>query len=75
MPVPDSPDDNIARPRVLSYVAASGLIALLFAHTVFAGQVHSYTTATAEALFAPEPYITTVLDTPGKLSTPKAEDH
>ncbi len=31
-------------PPTLSYVAVGGLIALLVAHTVFAGQVHGYTT-------------------------------
>ncbi|WP_296428299.1 monovalent cation/H+ antiporter subunit D [Yoonia sp.] len=56
------------RPAALSYVAVSGLIALLAAHTVFAGQVHGYTTTMAARLFAPAPYIATVLDTPGKLS-------
>ena len=63
------------RPSVLSYVAAGGLIALLAAHTVFAGQVHSYTTKIAAQLFAPQPYISTVLDTPGKLSKPTKEAH
>jgi multicomponent K+:H+ antiporter subunit D len=62
------------RPAMLSYVAVGGLLALLAIHTVFAGQVHSYTTTMASQLFAPEPYISTVVDTPGKLSTP-TEDH
>ncbi len=62
------------RPAALSYVAVGGLIALLAAHTIFAGQVHGYTTAMAAQLFAPESYISTVLDTPGKLSKPR-EDH
>ena len=59
------------RPAVLSYVAAGGLIALLAANTVFAGQVHGYTTRIAAQLFAPEPYMAAVLETPGKFSTPK----
>jgi multicomponent K+:H+ antiporter subunit D len=59
------------RPSTLSYVAVGGLIVLLIAHTVFAGQVHGYTTAISAQLFAPEAYISTVLDTPGKMSTPK----
>jgi multicomponent K+:H+ antiporter subunit D len=59
------------RPSTLSYVAVGGLIVLLVAHTVFAGQVHGYTTAISAQLFAPEAYISTVLDTPGKMSTPK----
>lgn len=65
------------RPSALSYVAVGGLITLLASHTVFAGQVHGYTTTMAAQLFAPQPYIATVVDTPGKLSTPdaKTEDH
>ena len=61
-------------PSKLSYAATGGLIALLAAHTVFAGQVHGFTTTMAAQLFAPEPYISTVIETPGKLSKPK-EDH
>ncbi|MGB3245880.1 MAG: monovalent cation/H+ antiporter subunit D [Sulfitobacter sp.] len=62
-------------PATLSYVAVGGLISLLVAHTVFAGQVHGYTTMMAAQLFAPEPYIATVLETPGKLSEPTEGDH
>lgn len=58
-------------PSALSFVATGGLLALLVAHTVFAGPAYRYTEATAAQLFAPAPYISTVLDTPGKLSTPK----
>ena len=70
------PEDapTVAPPTPLSYVAVGGLIALLVTHTVFAGQVHAYTTSMAAQLFAPEPYIARVVDTPGKLSTP-TEDH
>ena len=64
------------RPAVLSYAAVGGLLALLAAHTIFAGQVHGYTTKMATQLFAPDPYIATVVDTEGKLSKPtKQEDH
>ncbi|TDT77074.1 multisubunit potassium/proton antiporter PhaD subunit [Litoreibacter halocynthiae] len=63
------------RPAALSYVAVGGLISLLVAHTVFAGQMHTYTTTMASQLFAPEPYISTVIETPGKLSIPSKEDH
>ena len=63
------------RPATLSYVAVGGLLSLLVAHTVFAGQVHNYTTKMAAQLFAPQPYITTVIDTPGKLSKPQKKDH
>ena len=58
------------RPAPMSYIAVGGLISLLVANTVFAGQVHSYTTTMAAQLFAPEPYISTVVETPGKLSKP-----
>ena len=57
-----------APPAPLSYVAAGGLLTLLVAHTVFGGQVHAYTTTIAGQLFAPDAYIATVLETPGKLS-------
>jgi len=63
----------LPRPSALSYVAVGGLVALLVAHTVFAGQVQAYTTTIAAQLFAPEPYISTVLDTPGKMSEPKED--
>ena len=71
-----APEDapQMPRPTVLSYVAVGGLVALLAAHTVFAGQVHRFTTATAAQLFAPGPYIATVVGTPGKLSTPQEEN-
>ncbi|MCG3268215.1 monovalent cation/H+ antiporter subunit D [Yoonia sp. I 8.24] len=68
---PDAEAPNSPTPAVLSYVAVGGLIALLVAHTVFAGQVHSYTTKMAAQLFSPQPYIATVLETSGKLSTPQ----
>jgi multicomponent K+:H+ antiporter subunit D len=65
---------EMQRPTTLSYVAVGGLLSLLAAHTIFAGQVHSYTSTIAAQLFDPQPYISIVLDTPGKLSTP-TEDH
>lgn len=58
-------------PSPLSYVAVAGLLILLVAYSIFSGPAHAYMTATAAQLFAPEPYISTVLDTPGKLSEPK----
>ncbi|MFG5384412.1 monovalent cation/H+ antiporter subunit D [Yoonia sp. R2-816] len=69
MPSDDTPPQPA--PATLSYVAVGGLLTLLVAHTVFAGPAYSYMTATSAQLFAPEPYISTVLDTPGKLSEPK----
>ncbi|KQI70736.1 cation:proton antiporter [Loktanella sp. 5RATIMAR09] len=61
---------KVVAPATLSYVAIGGLILLLALHTVFAGHMHRYTTAIAAQLFSPVPYITTVVDTPGKLSEP-----
>ncbi|MFD1160116.1 monovalent cation/H+ antiporter subunit D [Roseovarius aestuarii] len=63
------------RPAALSYVAVGGLLSLLIAHTVFAGQVHQYMGKMATQLFAPDRYVSTVLDTPGKLSNGKKEAH
>ena len=65
----------LPRPAALSYIAVGGLISLLLAHTVFAGQVHGYTTTMAAQLFAPEPYISTVVETPGKLSDAEEGDN
>lgn len=63
-------DPETTPPHPLAFVAVGGLLALLIAHTVFAGYAHDYVIATADQLFAPEPYIAAVLETPGKLSTP-----
>ncbi|WP_108815516.1 monovalent cation/H+ antiporter subunit D [Loktanella sp. Alg231-35] len=73
----EPPEDAAAAPApaTLSYVAVGGLVTLLAAHTVFAGQVHGYTTQVAAQLFEPAPYISTVVETPGKLSKPSTEDH
>lgn len=65
-PDPDAP--AAANPSALSYVAVGGLISLLVAHTVFAGPATAYTTAMAQQLFAPDAYVSTVMDTKGKLS-------
>jgi multicomponent K+:H+ antiporter subunit D len=69
----EKPEDYApeSRPAALSYVAVGGLVSLLIAHTVFAGPMHRFMTKTSDQLFAPEPYISTVLDTPGRLSKPK----
>ncbi len=64
-----------ARPPALSYVAVGGLLALMAAHTVLAGPATGYTSAIAAQLFDPAPYISTVLDTPGKLSDAVDEAH
>ncbi|MCF6443669.1 monovalent cation/H+ antiporter subunit D [Nereida sp. MMG025] len=61
-------------PTAMSYIAVCGLLALLVAHTVFAGPMTRYTNAIAAQLYAPDAYISTVLDTPGKLSDAKADD-
>ncbi len=52
---------------VLPMIAIGGLLALLVALTVAAGPVNRYLAATAAQLFAPGPYIETVLTTPGKV--------
>ena len=59
------------RPAGLSYCAVGGLIALIVFYTVFAGQAQAYMTSMSEQLFSPDAYITTVIETPGKLSSPK----
>ncbi len=61
-------------PSALSYVATGGLVVLLVAHTVFAGPVTRYTNSIATSLFEPGAYVSTVLDTPGKLSEGKDDD-
>ena len=55
-------------PQPMAFGAVGGLLTLLVAVTVFGGYLHAHTTATAQQLFAPTPYISTVLGTPGKLS-------
>lgn len=64
-------EDIPPAPSALSYVAVGGLLSLLVAHTVFAGPAHDYMRATSEQLFAPEAYISTVMETPGKPRKPK----
>ena len=63
-----------ATPSALSYVAVGGLVLLLILHTVFAGPAYRYVAGTAQGLFAPQAYLETVLDTPGKLSKPKEKE-
>jgi len=77
--------EETSAPSALAYTAVGGLIALIIAHTAFAGQVHGYTTTMAAQLFAPDTYKQVVLETPGKLTRPgdkagyddadKKEDH
>ena len=66
-------EDPPSPPTALAYAAVGGLFALLIAHTVFAGQVHGYTSRMAADLFQPDAYKSTVLETPGKLSKPTEE--
>ncbi|MGI9364407.1 MAG: monovalent cation/H+ antiporter subunit D [Rhizobiaceae bacterium] len=68
----DEPERDL--PVAMSYAAIGGILTLLVAHTVFAGPVYHYMAATSGQLFAPEPYIETVLETPGKLSPREGED-
>ena len=57
------------RQSALPMVAIGTLLSATVLVTVFAGPVHRYLNATAAQLFAPEPYISVVLDTPGKVIT------
>ena len=71
--LPPEGHSDAPAPSGLAYAAVGGLIALLIAHTVFAGPAYRYMEQTAAGLFAPQPYISTVIDTPGKLTRPKPE--
>ncbi len=62
-------------PHPLAFLAAGGLIAMMFALTVFGGYAQDYMIETSEQLFAPEPYIQIVTETAGKLSDPSEGDH
>ena len=64
--VDSKPEAHPERQPVLPLVAIGGLIALIVAHTVLAGPINRFMAATSAQLFAPEPYITTVLETEGK---------
>ncbi|MEX0970736.1 MAG: monovalent cation/H+ antiporter subunit D [Paracoccaceae bacterium] len=70
---PDTPKP--LAPPAMTYVAVGGLVSLLVAHTIFAGPATGYTAAIADQLFAPDRYITTVLETPGKLSGPSEGEY
>ena len=61
----------------LPMVAIGTLVSAIVLVTVFAGPINRYLNATAAQLFAPEPYIAVVLDTPGKkiTYTGKHDDH
>ncbi|AKS45009.1 multisubunit potassium/proton antiporter, PhaD subunit [Octadecabacter temperatus] len=73
---PDEDAEAQEPAHFLSYAAAGGLIVLSAAFTVFGGHAQAYMQATSEQLFAPEPYIATVLETEGKLSGATEEgDH
>jgi multicomponent K+:H+ antiporter subunit D len=61
------PAEAARAPSALSYVSVGGLVALLVAHTVFAGPMTRYMDTTSKQLFAPDTYVSTVIDTPGKL--------
>ncbi|WP_147127740.1 monovalent cation/H+ antiporter subunit D [Shimia ponticola] len=69
--VEPDPESEATAPSVMAYAGVGGLAAVLILLTVFAGQVHSYTQATSAQLFAPNTYLSVVLETPGKLSDPK----
>ncbi|AWI85310.1 monovalent cation/H+ antiporter subunit D [Alloyangia pacifica] len=59
----------------LPMLAIGVLVSLLVALTVFAGPVTRQLDATAAQLFAPQPYISTVLETPGKEIEKHGDDH
>ncbi len=62
------PESVAAMPLpVLPMVAIGGLLALLVALTIAAGPINRVLAATSAQLFAPGPYIETVLNTPGKV--------
>lgn len=70
VPEGEEEDPAEAPPQpILPMVAIGGLLAALIAVTVFAGPVNRYLALTAAQLFAPEPYINTVMQTPGKVIT------
>jgi multicomponent K+:H+ antiporter subunit D len=67
--------DEIAEPPVSErqpatpLVAVGMLLALIVSVTVLAGPIQRHLAATTAQLFAPEPYISVVLDTPGRQIT------
>ena len=71
--VPGKTSEGDETPSVMAFVAVGGMAAMLVLLTVFAGQVHQYTQDTAAQLFAPDDYLQIVIETPGKLSTPKED--
>ncbi|WP_066105597.1 monovalent cation/H+ antiporter subunit D [Salipiger sp. CCB-MM3] len=69
--VHDPADDH----HPLPMIAIGLLVALLVALTVFSGPVTRQLDATAQQLFAPQPYISTVLETPGKEIKAHGDEH
>lgn len=68
--------DPPARPPVLPLVAIGALLALLVAVTVLAGPITRYLGATTAQLFAPQPYISAVLEKAGKeIADPHGAGH
>lgn len=68
LPVENTP---APRPTGLSFLAVGGLLAMLVLHTAFAGKSHAFMTTLSAQLFAPDAYLSEVLDTPGKLQRPE----
>ncbi|MEO0750599.1 MAG: monovalent cation/H+ antiporter subunit D [Pseudomonadota bacterium] len=68
-PMEDAPETSVDTQGALPMVAIGTLLAAIVTVTVLAGPINRYLNATAAQLFAPEPYISTVLDTPGKIIT------
>ncbi|SLN71978.1 Na(+)/H(+) antiporter subunit D [Roseivivax jejudonensis] len=64
--VESKPETDPRRQPALPLLPIATLLGLLALHTVFSGPVNGFMAATAEQLFSPEPYISTVLETEGK---------
>ena len=74
-PTPEQNPDHHSEPQpALPMVAIGTLLGAIVLVTVFAGPINLYLNATAAQLFAPGPYISTVLDTPGKVITYTGKD-
>ena len=69
----DEEMEPMPAPSALSYVATGGLLALIVLHTVFAGPATRYADAIAAQLFAPDRYLSEVLETKGKMSDGKKD--
>lgn len=67
--------EDVGPPPILPVIATGSFVALLAAMTVFAGPMTDYLRATTAQLMSPQPYISTVLGTPGKEIKTEEEAH